>query len=72
MFPLKASISSAVREKALGPDMVISEVEVRTTGERRDSRLAAEPDATGCEVVVIGNDTRAFFLSFNFESALVR
>ena len=81
MFSSKVSISSAVRENAsLGPDMVMSEVEVKAMGERRDSRVMSDSEMTGWEVVmidedasvVIGVDTRAFFLFFNLESALVR
>ena len=81
VFSSKASISSAVRENAsLGPDMVMSEMEVEATGERRDSRVMSAPEMTGWEVVmidedarvVIGVDARAFFLFFNLESALVR
>ena len=82
VFSSKASISSAVRENAsLGPDMVMSEMEVEATGESRDSRVMSDPEMTGWEVpvmidedarVVIGVDARAFFLFFNLESALVR
>jgi len=73
VFSSKASISSAVRENAsLGPDMVMSEMEVEATGERRDSRVMSDPEMTGWEVVmidedasvVIGVDARAFFLFF--------
>ena len=48
VFSLKASISLAVRENAsLGPDMVMSEVEVEATGERRDSRVMSDPETMG-------------------------
>jgi hypothetical protein len=55
----------------LGPDIVISEAVDEATGGRRDSKVTAEPEATGWGVVIIGVETKAFFLPFNFESALV-
>ena len=39
---------------------------------RRDSKVTAEPEATGWIVVVVGVKAWAFFLPFSFESALVR
>jgi hypothetical protein len=75
-----ASISSLVRVNAsLGPVMEMSEVEVEAMGERRESRVVAELDTMGWGVamtgsdawVVMGVETRAFFLPFNFKSAWV-
>ena len=40
--------SLAMREKAsLGPDIAMSEVEVETTGERRDLRVMLDSEMTG-------------------------
>ena len=73
VFSSKASMSLAVREKAsLGSDMVMSEMEVEVTGERRDSRVMSGSEMTGWGVVMIGKgtrvvigvDMRAFFLNF--------
>ena len=48
VFSLKASISLAMREKAsLGLDIAMSEVEVKTTGERRDLRVMLDSEMTG-------------------------
>ena len=48
VFSLKVSISSVVRENvSLGLDMVMSEVEVEATGERRDSRVTSDPEIMG-------------------------
>ena len=48
VFLSKVSISSAVRENtSLGLDMVMLEVEVKVTGERRDSRVMSDPEMMG-------------------------
>jgi hypothetical protein len=52
--------SSKARISLVVREKVMSEVEVEATGERRDSRVSVADRAM-----------RNFFLSFNFESALV-
>jgi len=76
-----ASTSSVVRVKvSIGPVIEISAVELVATEGMVNSTVAAELEATDGEVIVIGRDTklvigvdtRAFFVPCNFELTMVR